>query len=134
LLTPILARLILPQDVEEWAKLRRKLWHTCTVEKNEQEIAAIQANPNNYAVFVSPKADGGLQGFLEISLRSQAEGCTSQQIGYIEGIYVIPAARQKGVAKALIAAAEDWARQHGCREMATDVEVENLLSQHVHSV
>mgnify|MGYP000623484300 CR=1 FL=1 len=132
LLKPFLARLILPQDVEDWAKLRRKLWHNCTAEQNEREIAAIQANPNSYAVLVSPKADGGLQGFLEISIRSQAEGCKSKQIGYIEGVYVIPTARQKGVAKALIAAAEDWARQQGCREMATDVEVENLLSQYVH--
>ena len=76
--------------------------------------------------------DGGLLGFAEVGLRSYAEGCETSPLGYLEGWYVDPRARRRGVGRALMRAAEDWARSKGCTEMASDTEFHNEISQEAH--
>ncbi len=72
-------------------------------------------------------------GFLEVGLRSHAEGCDFRcPVGYIEGWYVAESHRRSGVGAALLRSAEDRARAQGCREMASDTQLENTLSQRVH--
>ena len=72
-------------------------------------------------------------GFLQVDLRSHADGCNpSQPVGYIEGWYVAEAYRHRGVGKKLLTKAEDWARSHSCVEMASDAIVDNVLSQCAH--
>jgi aminoglycoside 6'-N-acetyltransferase I len=79
------------------------------------------------------EASGQLIGFLEVDLRSHANGCNpSHVVGYIEGWYVDPDWRGQGIGRKLLAAAEDWARNHGCVEMASDTWIDNELSQRVH--
>ena len=82
---------------------------------------------------VAETSDRLLIGFLEAGLRSHADGCdTSRPVGYIEGWYVSEEFRHRGVGSKLLAAAEDWARAHGCREMASDALIENEGSQRAH--
>ena len=72
-------------------------------------------------------------GFLEAGLRSHADGCDpSRPVGFVEGWFVAEVHRQKGVGKQLLSAAEEWARGRGCREMASDTQIDNALSQQVH--
>jgi len=44
----------------------------------------------------------------------------------------LPAARGRGIARALLAATEDWARQRGCTEMASDARLDNVDAQRAH--
>jgi aminoglycoside 6'-N-acetyltransferase I len=84
-------------------------------------------------IFVAEGPDGLLVGFLEIGLRSHADGCNPiQPVGYIEGWYVAEDYRHRGVGRELLAKAEDWACGHGCVEMASDALIDNELSQRVH--
>ena len=84
-------------------------------------------------IFVAEKSDGTLIGFLETNLRSAADGCDEKlPVGYVEGWFVAEPNRGKGVGAALLRAAEDWARAQGCHEIASDTDIENKLSQHVH--
>ena len=53
-------------------------------------------------------------------------------VGYIEGWYVAESYRHQGVGKKLVAAAEDWARSHGCLEIASDTWIDNEVSQSAH--
>jgi len=129
---PIHVRLLRPSDEDEWARLRAALWPDCPADQHQQEMAGILRHPGEEAVFVSPRPDGRLQGFLEVSVRPYADGCESRPVGYIEGWYVEPGARRKGVGRALVAAGEEWARSKGCQEMASDAEVENTLSHLAH--
>ncbi len=72
-------------------------------------------------------------GFLEVSVRSHADGCDpSTPVGYIEGWYVAPDCRRRKIGARLVAAAESWARDRGCLEMASDAWLDHLDSQRAH--
>lgn len=72
-------------------------------------------------------------GFAQCQLRRDyVEGTESSPVGYLEGIFVAESHRRQGVAKALLAACEGWARERGCREFASDCELENVRSLQFH--
>ncbi len=64
--------------------------------------------------------------------RDYVEGASSSPVGYLEGIYVCPALRRRGAARALLAAAKCWAAAHGCVEFASDCEEDNQVSRQFH--
>ena len=76
--------------------------------------------------------EGKLLGFAELSIRPYAEGCLSDRVPFLEGWYVVPEARRRGIGRALVAAAEDWARAQGCTEFASNALVDNELSAAAH--
>ena len=83
------------------------------------------------AVFLSESASGELTGFIELFIRNYAEGC----IGitpYVEGWYVERETRGRGVGRALMAAAEAWAKSSGFADLASDTPLENEASQRAH--
>lgn len=84
------------------------------------------------AVLVAADAEEDLLGFVELSIRSYAEGCETDHVAYVEGWYVGPAARRHGVGRALIDGAEEWARNRGCAELASDADARNHTSQEIH--
>jgi aminoglycoside 6'-N-acetyltransferase I len=85
------------------------------------------------AILVAEDQQRGLTGFLEVGLRSHADGCSVvRPVGFIEGWYVQKPFRKRGIGKALMRAAEEWARAKGCLEMASDALIENVSSQRVH--
>jgi len=74
-----------------------------------------------------------LIGFVEVGLRSHADGCDpSQPVGYIEGWFVAEDHRHRGIGRKLLAKAEDWARSHRCVEMGSDAIIDNEPSQRAH--
>jgi len=75
---------------------------------------------------------GGPVGFAELSIRYHAEGCVTDRVAYLEGWYVEPHARRAGVGRALVAAAERWARAQGCTEFASDALIRNRVSAAAH--
>ena len=121
-----------PTETEQWLHLRQKLWPDVPIPAHLTEMEAILADPEQYAVFVSADDEGRLSGFVEVSLRSHAEGCTTRPVGYIEGWFVDESARGWGIGRALIETAEEWARARGCRELASDADVDNLSGQQAH--
>ena len=51
---------------------------------------------------------------------------------FLEGWYVVPGMRRRGVGRALVAAAENWGRIQGCSEFASDMRIDNLDSAAAH--
>jgi aminoglycoside 6'-N-acetyltransferase I len=82
-------------------------------------------------VLVCERPEGGLAGLLELSVRDYAEGCAGAT-PYVESWYVDPDARGSGAGRALMAAAEEWARARGYREMASDTDLGNESSLRAH--
>src|SRR5689334_1240591 len=120
-----------PEDRAEWLRMRRVLWDDCPDEQQVREMEDILGGDTE-EVFIAERPGGGLCGFLEAALRSRADGCDSTPVGYIEGWYVDEDMRRSGVGRALVEAAEAWARSRGCRQMASDAELWNEVSHQAH--
>ncbi len=119
-------------DRSEWLRLRIALWPGQTPAELAAELDAIAVDPLQ-PVFVASLPDGRLCGFLEISIHSEAPGCTTDRIGYLEGWYVDPALRRTGIGAGLVALAEAWAREQGCTEMASDTDGDYPVSPQAHA-
>jgi aminoglycoside 6'-N-acetyltransferase I len=85
-----------------------------------------------FTTFLAADAVGQICGFIEASIRTNAEGCTTTPVGYIEGIFVQPASRRWGVGRLLVSAAEGWVRSRGCSEFASDCHAHNEASIEFH--
>src|SRR6266567_1394461 len=67
-------------------------------------------------VFVAEDSGGAVVGFVEVGSRPYADGCDTSPVGYIEAWYVDTHLRREGWGRALLTAAEAWARNRGYRE------------------
>ena len=125
-------RLIEPKDTTEWLRMRQALWPECDRDTHLQEMAAIRCNLSDTPVFVACRDEGGLCGFLEASLHTDAGGCETTPVGYIEGWYVDRDRRMSGMGRLLVEMAEAWAILRGCQEMASDCLIDNTTSLEAH--
>jgi aminoglycoside 6'-N-acetyltransferase I len=124
-------RVAKPGDRAEWLRLRRALWDDCPDDQQVREMDEILASDKE-EVFVAERPGGGMCGFLEAAIRPWAIGCGARPVGYVEGWYVDEDVRRQGVGRALVEAAEGWARSKGCRQMASDTELGNDVSHRAH--
>lgn len=125
-------------DVREVAALCALLWPDASVDEHQHDasgkIATGKSGTLPSAIFLAQTENGVLVGFIEVGLRSHADGCDpAQPVGFIEGWYVSESFRGKGVGRRLMDAAEAWARENGCIEMASDVLLDNPASQQAHA-
>jgi aminoglycoside 6'-N-acetyltransferase I len=122
------------EDAAPWLGMRSSLWPTAEPAAHRSDIADFFRGRSRepLAVLVAENDEGLLVGFVELSVRAQAEGCEGDRIGYLEGWYVEPAVRRCGCGRLLVQAAEQWARENGCTEFASDAELENHAGVRAH--
>jgi aminoglycoside 6'-N-acetyltransferase I len=128
-------------DQHELAKMRHLLWPESSLKEHSNELNVILRS-GRYGTLpmailvshdVSQNEEGAVTGFIEVGLRSHADGCdTAQPVGFVEGWFVHEACRKQGIGTALMRSAEDWARSHSCHEMASDTWIDDERSQHAH--
>jgi aminoglycoside 6'-N-acetyltransferase I len=122
-------------DAGAWAELRHALWPDQPLEELATEAEAFLRGiePRLQAVLLADEPTSGeLLGFAELSLRPYAEDCRTSPVAFLEGWYVVPSARRRGVGRALVAAAEEWGRAQGCHEFASDTQYDNITSAAAH--
>ena len=126
-------------DLEQLARMCEALWPRASAAEHAEELRLLLRGKADLVltmplmIFVAETRDGRLVGFVEVDLRSHADGCNpSRAVGYVEGWYVAEDFRRSGVGKKLIAKAEEWARSHGCVEMGSDAVIDNEMSQRAH--
>lgn len=119
------------RDLDCLAMLGVLLWPEHTKAELKAEFA--QCIDQDNAAFFLFFENGEPVGFAQCQLRQDyVEGASSSPVGYLEGIFVQPHARGKGYARALLQAGEQWAKQQGCKEFASDCEVCNTGSLQFH--
>jgi aminoglycoside 6'-N-acetyltransferase I len=116
-----------------WLALRKALWPHGTREQHLSEMSSFLASAERYAQFVAYASSGEAAGLVEASVRTDyVNGAESSPVAFVEGIYVVPQARRKGIAAALVAAVTQWALDRGCHELASDALLDNHASHVVH--
>ena len=104
--------------------MRLALWPDEPSAGSDSEMRGWHEQPDA-RVFVALRQDRSLCGFVEVGTRAYAEGCETSPVGYIEGWYVDPDVRRQGYGRALLEAAEEWARSVGYTEMGSDALLDN---------
>jgi aminoglycoside 6'-N-acetyltransferase I len=119
------------EDKSSWLQMRQRLWPEAPIEYLTFDMDDKLANPD-YIIFLASTGEEFPVAFIEAGLRGYAEGCETSPVGYIEAWYVDEHARGQKLGRELILAAEHWAREKGCTEMASDTWLENEASITAH--
>lgn len=118
-------------DIPAVAQMAAIMWDSHAEEDLSLTFAEIIGGEDS-AVFVA-KADNRSVGFAQCQLRHDyVEGTHSNPVGYLEGIFVMPQYRNRGYARQLLTGCEEWAREKGCSEFASDCELNNNISLEFH--
>jgi len=116
-----------------WLTLRQQLWPHSSLTRHLTQMAEFLAAPGRFVQYIEYDGAGAPIAFVEASLRTDyVNGTTSSPVAFLEGLYVVPNARRRGVAKSLVATVERWAADKGCTEFASDVTLDNVQSHRMH--
>src|SRR4051812_30830477 len=105
----------MPADVRDWAKMRHALWPDADTPAHEKDLRGMIASSSFVGFFALH--EGTPVGFAEIFVRPFANGCDSRPVPFLEGIWVAPELRRKGISRKLVIACENWARGRGFIEL-----------------
>jgi aminoglycoside 6'-N-acetyltransferase I len=120
-------------DQPGWLQMRMALWPDATADDHRAYMAISLAQPERFLQLMMYDEQHQPIGFIEGSIRGDyVNGTETSPVGFVEGVFVIPAWRCKGIARQLFAAIGDWARARGCRELASDALLANEASQRAH--
>lgn len=119
-------------DWDEWRRMSHALAPSEPIDEVERGMRNCLARDDAAVFVLDREAGGALAGYVEVGARSHADACVTSPVGYVEALYVDPDVRRNGHGAALLAAAEDWARARGYREMASDAVLENFPSHEAH--
>ncbi len=119
------------KDIGKAAELAALLWDSAASEELEEGLAEIAAGQEGI-IFLAAEGEDTV-GFAQCQLRHDyVEGTDTSPVGYLEGIFVREEYRKQGYAARLLQACENWAREKGCKEFASDCELENDASLAFH--
>ena len=118
------------EDKAEWLRLRLALWADVSEMLHNTEIDAMLFNPDRFRTYLAYTSPHECSGFLEASIHEIIdEGCVIKHVGYLEGWYVKPVYRRKGIGTKLIQTAEQWFLEQGLSEVVVDTDLDNAVSQ-----
>ncbi|HLJ83369.1 MAG TPA: aminoglycoside 6'-N-acetyltransferase [Candidatus Eremiobacteraceae bacterium] len=126
-------RAVESHDAAVWAAMRSALWPDADNDELAREARAFVEGSETIldAAMIAEEASHAV-GFIEIAIRAFSDGCDSMPVPHVEGWYVEESVRSRGIGRALMRAAEDWARSRGFTELASDSELDNPAAQSAH--
>ena len=118
-------------DDRAWLALRIALWPDGSEAEHLAGMADVLAR--GCYVRLAVTATGSAIGFAEGSKRvDYVNGTTSSPVAFLEGLYVAPEWRRRGVARALVESVVAWALQQGLSELASDSLIDNVAAHAAH--
>jgi aminoglycoside 6'-N-acetyltransferase I len=118
-------------DRTVWAGMRAALWPEETPQAHVEGIDRILNSEHAWG-FIAETRDGEAVGFAEIAIRPYANGCDSQPVPFLEGIWVQAEFRRRGIGAGLIKHIEAFLAARGFGELGSDTPIDNHASQAAH--
>jgi aminoglycoside 6'-N-acetyltransferase I len=118
-------------DFEKWALMREALWPEANAASHLKELPKFFEDKYTQAWMA---IDGQKYiGFAEVSVRRFANGCESEPVPFLEGIWVDEPYRRQHVGQRFIETIEAWARSRGFNEIGSDALIDNISSHLAHT-
>ena len=105
--------------------LAGQLGYPATAAQIRKRLRGIQPASQN-AVFVADSRKDGVVGWLQVSREALLESDVRAEVN---GLIVAEGNRSLGAGARLLAAAEEWARKHGCKSMSVR---SNVIRERAH--
>jgi aminoglycoside 6'-N-acetyltransferase I len=118
-------------DCEAWIEMRASLWPDDPRFIHARSVQAILAADDAWG-FIAESTDGTPAAFAELAIRKYANGCDSQPVPFLEGIFVRPQFRRRGIGTRLIAHMEAFLTARGFNEIGSDALIDNHESHAAH--
>jgi aminoglycoside 6'-N-acetyltransferase I len=118
-------------NLKQLTELILELWVDCEFHEEFENYKRILGSENEICYLC--KEEDNYIAFLHLSSRNDyVEGAKDLPVAYVEGIYVKPNYQKKGIAKKLMNCAENWAKQKGYNQLASDTQITNYASIDFH--
>lgn len=120
-------------DRDAVVQLMHRLWPDAAFETlNAEVMLGMRSGQMHYFIATSSPSNLPL-GFCQLSFRHDyVPGSDSSPTAFLEGLFVEESARHQQVATRLVEAASQFARSKGCSQLASDTELDNVMSQQFH--
>jgi GNAT superfamily N-acetyltransferase len=112
-------------DAPRIAVLSGQLGYPATAAQTLKRLLGIKT-ASQHAVFVADSPEAGVIGWLHVSRQPLLE---EEIRAEVNGLVVAEGQRSLGAGAQLLAAAEDWARKHGCKGMSVR---SNIIRERAH--
>jgi len=112
-------------DAPRLADLSTQLGYPATEAQIRKRLRDIQPTSHN-AVLVAEAKDAGVVGWIHVSKEPMLEVDVRAEVN---GLVVADGHRSRGAGAHLLAAAEHWARKHGCKSMSVR---SNVIRERAH--
>lgn len=103
-----------PPDYDRMAELAVQLGYQSTGKEIRARLGEMQ-DSNQYVVYIAELPGGQIAGWIGIYVFRAVE---LDKCAEISGFVVDEQIRSRGIGKLLLAAAEEWARNHGCEAIS----------------
>lgn len=113
------------EDAARLGELTGQLGYPTTTAQVRQRLRSIWSTPQ-HALFVAEVKDAGVIGWIHVSKQPLLEADIRAEIN---GLVVAEGQRSLGAGAHLLAAAETWARKHGCKGMSVR---SNVIRERAH--
>jgi aminoglycoside 6'-N-acetyltransferase I len=118
-------------DDAAWIEMRDMLWPDESRSAHARGVEAVLADDDAWG-FVAEAIDGTPAAFAEVAIRKYANGCDSQPVPFLEGIFVRPQFRRQGAGAQLIEHIEAFLAARGFNELGSDALIDNHDSHAAH--
>jgi aminoglycoside 6'-N-acetyltransferase I len=119
-------------NLSAFTELVLELWPECEFDEEYSYYQSLIDSENEICFLVREQEN--YVAFLHVSMRTDyVEGATEFPVAYLEGLYVKPEYQQRGIGNQLVNAGAEWGRQKGCKQLASDAELNNQRSIDFHT-
>ena len=118
-------------NIQEWTNLALLLFPHCNFDEEFDMHKKILASENEAGFLY--KIDERYVGYIHLSVRNDyVNGTTTSPVAFVEALYVLPDYRTRGIGRAFIEYAEQYAKQRGITQLASDCLIDNQVSEKFH--